>query len=609
MNDWEMRGKESSPEKTIAKIEGILSSYGFEAQLKEVPHDLPDCYSCRLTIKGPTGVLMGTNGKGMTKELSHASAYGEMMERMENRVFAAMPRFDDEHYEDFMLPNNPLYDLRSPDQPRCIVELKKRLAATVKGPLIMKTPEEVVDSIIEKLSPVALKGRFPTLPFYSLTEKRVVNLPNWMLIFTGSNGLAAGNTLPEAMVEGISELLERYSQIRLLDGDIIPPRIPDEVIDRYPHIRRIINSIEKADNGRYSVRVLDASLGKGVPTICGVVIDTKTGKFGVKFGAQPNMAIALERVFTESMQGSTLKQFTNNSYPNFTAATKQVRVDKWNSVKITSSSMPAQFLMDEPTYPFVEWESVEGKSNHELMMSMLNKMRELGADIYVRDASYMGFPAVFIYATGISEVRPVDLLELKINALWMDVQRYFLHIGDLTDDEVRDIAIFAASKRGSVLENTIGAISQLYFADDMPGAPFEADFLLAACQYRLGQTEQAANTLHELMMILSVVPERQFFIKACYYYVSARVSSTEEQAYDVIKQMTPSVAERVRYMFIDPKQTLGRIYPDCKGKACNDVTEGSCQYAAVHDFYKKLFAAEAAHPVDTSIVAEMLRDF
>lgn len=607
MEDWKMRGKESSPEKTVEKIKGILKEYGFETQMYDVPQSLPDCYSCRLTIKGAAGPQLGTNGKGMTRELCYASAYGEMMERVENRLFSSLPRMDDSGYQDFLVPEYPLYNVHEGSDPRCVAGLKKRVADTIKDVLFMTTAEKMVDDLLERIAPPALNGQYGTLPFYSLTDKKIVYLPDWLQIFVGSNGLAAGNTLQEAMVEGMSELVERYSQLELLNGKIIPPVIPDEVIDQYPHIRRVIDSIEA--DGRHEVRVLDASLGKGIPTVCGVVIDTQTGNFGVKFGAQPNIGIALERVFTESMQGSNLEMFSNCSRPGFFADNAQARINKWNSIKIASSSMPTTLLMDTPSYPFRPWPGVENKGNRELMLDMLNKLKELGADIYVRDASYMGFPAVNIYAAGVSEVRPVDFLELKITRLMLDVQDDFRHLGDLTDEQVKDIAVFASAKRGAVLENTIGAISGLYYLEEMPGAPFEADFLLAACLYRLGKTSEAVVILHQIMEGLAGIPEKIPFVKACSYYLNARVSCSEQQAYDVVRHMMPGEAERVRELFIDPQTVLTRLYPDCKGKPCREITEGKSSYQAIREFYKKLAEAEAEHPADPAVMKELFKDF
>jgi len=607
LKDWQLRGKESSPEMTVEKIKRILKEYEFETSMQDMEQDLKDCYSCRLTINGPTAGYMGTNGKGMTKALSYASAYGEMMERVENRIFLATPRYDDEKYEDFLLNDAPLYDVRDAEQEECILQLKKKIASTVKNVPIFTTADEVVNTLFEKIAPIKLNGKFGTMPYFSIRKQKWVYLPDWLCIFTGSNGCAAGNTPAEAMVEGISELLERYSQMEILDCEIIPPQIPKEYIARYPHIYKIIDEIES--NGRYKVRVLDCSLGKGLPVVCGMIIDTFTGKFGVKFGAQPNMAVALERVFTESMQGNHLESFSNASNPFYTLPDGSFRNDKWNSMKIAASSMPATLLMDDPSYEFVPWGEDVGHDNVKLMWDMIEKMEELGADIYVRDASYLGFPCVNIYATGITECIPIDQLELKIHLLGNHVQQYFRRIDTLTDEEVSDLATFASIKRGAVLENKIDGISHLYFKDEMPGTPFEADFLLAACQYRLGNIEATLKVLSEILRHGSYLSKRQLrFVRGSYFYIQGLFTGrSEKNAYDVVSNLCGDVAEEVRESFMDRQLVLGKLYPVCHNKPCNEIDEAGSPYKAIHDFFKVLVKAENDHPADRKVFEELFK--
>ena len=607
MNEWKMRGKEASPEQTVQKIKDILSSCGLSAAMHELPQDLQDCYSCRLVIDGPTGGLMGTNGKGMTMALSHASAYGEMMERLENRMFLAMPRDDDEDIEELLLRDTPLCDVHDEEQEEAVTYLTERLAASMPTEPFFMTREEAVKSLLEKLAPEKLNGKFSTKPFFSLRKQKWVYLPDWISIFTGSNGYAAGNTPAEALVEAISELLERYSQMQVLDGKVIPPQIPRAYLEKYPHILKVIREIESS--GRYRVRVLDCSLEQELPVVAGVIIDTQTGKFGVKFGSQPNMAVALERVFTESMQGNRLETFANGSSPFYVLPDGVLRADKWNSMKVAASNMPAQLLMDKASYAFVPWGDTEGRSNTELMWDLFRLLEKLGADVYVRDASYLGFPALNVYATGISEVIPVDILELKIHILDRKVQKYFRRIDTLTDAEVKDLAAYASIKRGAVLENNISCISHLYFRDEMPGTPFEADMLLAACQYRLGEDREVLDILSGLLNLPAYFsPEQYRFVRGVYFYVQAlSLGQTEENAFAVIKNLCGKEADRVRDAFCSRDRVLAKLYPVCGNKPAAQITEGGCVYGAVHAFYKRLVEAENAHPADRRVLEELMK--
>ena len=69
-----------------------------------------------------------------------------------------------------------------------------------------------------------------TWPFYSVQEDRVVWIWRNYAWEQGSNGMCAGNTPAEALVQGLSEIFERYAIQEVLAGNIIPPDIPPEGI-------------------------------------------------------------------------------------------------------------------------------------------------------------------------------------------------------------------------------------------------------------------------------------------------------------------------------------------------------------------------------------------
>ena len=609
MNEWQMRGKDSSPEDTLKRIQAIYDRLGLKMSVQEFDSGVENCCSCRLTLEGPLGAYIGVNGKGMTRELTLASANGEMMERLSNRMFMARVRFDDDRVEELFPSFYPLYSPAGEEQPACIRMLKEKVASTVRTPLFMQTPLELTESLLEQLSPDKYAGKYPTLPFYNPGRKEPVYLPFTILsMFTGSNGMAAGNTYEEAIVEGLSEIFERYAQMLISDGTVTPPELPDSVIDAYPHIRRVISQITK--DPRYEVRVLDCSLGTKLPVVCGVILDRKTGRFGMKYGSQPNMGIALERVFTESMQGSTLELHTRRNTPDFHALDPSRRIDKWNSMKVGTGKVTARLLMDRQDYSFVPWESTEGKTNRQVMQSMFALCRELGSDIYVHDASYLGFPAVYIYVPGLADVQPVDVIQLKTAVLGKKVQHSFLHLESATTEEVRDIALFAQLKTGAMLENTVSAISGLCCPKPMPGTPFEAEFLLAACLYQLGDISRAGELLHTIAARSAVMdPDTAGFVSASDVYVDGVSSDTdEEQVFAVVKRLYPDYADKVRDAFLDKTKTLARLYPSGKGKLPTQMDREESLYPAIHDFYAMLVREEELHTPDPATIIQVLTE-
>jgi len=607
MKDWEARGKERSPQETIAKAEQILDSLGYKTKMQEVEQDLRDCYSCRLTLDG-IGGFVGTNGKGMSLELSHASAYGEMIERLSNRMFSPFLRFDDENGADYIVKGTPLYAISDKEQPSCVFALKDKIAKTMKGSLFFSAEDAVNAAITNALQGTKSKtcDKVSTLPFYSVREDKTVYIPSWIFLFTGSNGLAAGNTIEEALVEGISEIIERYCFLKVVKEEIVMPKIPREFLDKFPHITKIIDEIE--ERGNYTVRVLDASLGQGLPCVCGVVTDKETGLFGVKFGSQPNIAVALERIFTEALQGENLKDFCRTRV-DFLRTKMQKRRDIANSLKVGCFNAPANLLMDTPDYEFKPW-GTETKSNRQRACELIKILEDLGADVYIRDASYLGFPSVNIYAAGISELKDVDLFALNMSALRKRVTGYFRHIDKLTDEEVREIEIVAGSARGSANDDSINAISGLPFVEDMPGKGCEADFLYGACLWRRGEKNKAAEAFKRTADKLHRRNrDKNGFCSTVSLYVSGIAQGIEEgKVFEAVNNLWPKNAAKVREIFKDPANVLGKLYPVCEDAPLSEIRAGGSVYSEVQQLWKKLVAAENANPQSLDYIQQLVRE-
>ena len=105
------------------------------------------------------------------------------------------------------------------------------------------------------------------------------------------------------MVQGFSEIQERYCQYQFLFRHLTPPDVPEDYLAQFSVASRIIRSIRAAG---YDVVVKDCSLGEGYPVVCTAVIDRKTHQYHVHLGANPVFEIALERSLTEIFQGRNL---------------------------------------------------------------------------------------------------------------------------------------------------------------------------------------------------------------------------------------------------------------------------------------------------------------
>ena len=91
-----IKGKDKHPSETISKLKSLLSKYGFNFQV------ISNSYSDNLyyidIVDNPTG--WGATGKGSSELLALASAYGELIERLQNLCFNVPINIDRSKYID-----------------------------------------------------------------------------------------------------------------------------------------------------------------------------------------------------------------------------------------------------------------------------------------------------------------------------------------------------------------------------------------------------------------------------------------------------------------------------------------------------------------------------
>ena len=99
---------------------------------------------------------------------------------------------------------------------------------------------------------------------YSLIEQKNIKVPiNFVNYIHGSNGMAAGNAIEEAMVQAACEIFERYAQIRIIKPEKSVPTIDRDSINN-PFIQDFIHFYEKH---HVSVLIKDLSFNGLLPVI------------------------------------------------------------------------------------------------------------------------------------------------------------------------------------------------------------------------------------------------------------------------------------------------------------------------------------------------------
>ena len=173
---------------------------------------------------------IGVNGKGMNARYAQASAYGEMMERLQNGALFPMRQ------RRYALEKGKLLYHYAPDERY----LSSREAAVECGDVVeamFHLPAGGAEAFLARTSETE---RIPCVPFYSVMERRSRLLPTELIWrVAGTNGMCAGNTPREAILQGLSEIAERYAICLLYMENTPPPVIPESVFAGTEALKRL----------------------------------------------------------------------------------------------------------------------------------------------------------------------------------------------------------------------------------------------------------------------------------------------------------------------------------------------------------------------------------
>ncbi len=394
-------GKDLPLEQTIANMSGILADLGIKIEIASWRNLVPNVWS--LHIRDAHSPMCFTNGKGATKESALASALGEFIERTNCNHF-----YNDQFWgED--IANAPF--VHYPDERWFKPGRKDALPAGILDDYclaIYNADGELRGSHLIDTNSGNVKRGICALPYVRRSDGEVVYFPTNLIdnLFL-SNGMSAGNTLAEAQVQCLSEIIERAVKREIIEGEIALPDVPADVLTKYPGILAGIDELEKQG---FPVLVKDASLGGQFPVMCVTLMNPRTGGVFASFGAHPSMEVALERSLTELLQGRSFEGLNDLPQPTFVS---NAVTEPNNFVEhfIDSSGVVSwRFFSARADYDFVEWDfSGHGEnSNVEEAAALFGILEDMGKEVYVAVYDQLGATACRILVPGYSEIYPVE---------------------------------------------------------------------------------------------------------------------------------------------------------------------------------------------------------
>jgi len=270
------------------------------------------------------------------------------------------------------------------------------------------------------------------LPFISQKDNKEIYFPvNILNNLYVSNGMSAGNTEAEAKVQALCEIFERFVKNRIISKGISLPKIPQIVIDRYPHIKQ---SIEKLIDYGYSLHICDASLGGVYPVVCVTLINHKDASVFASFGSHSCFEIALERCVTELLQGRRVDMMDDFLPPSFDLEAVASPHNLEEHFINSSGLIFYDFFKEKSDYEFVDWNYDSTTSSEFEYLAQI--VYDMNLDIYIASYKHLNIYACRIIIPQMSEIYPVDDLLWSNNNEGAYFRESILSLKTLSSDEL-----------------------------------------------------------------------------------------------------------------------------------------------------------------------------
>ena len=421
-------GKDLPLEETITNMTEFLASIGIKIEISSWRNIVPNVWSVH--IRDAASPMCFTNGKGATRDSAICSALGEYVERLSSNYFYNDHYFGEDvcarsfvHY-----PNEKWFDAGPNDSlPDGIMD---ETCLKIYNP----DNELKASHLLDTNSGLVDRG-ICTLPFERQSDKRTVYIPANLIgnLFV-SNGMSAGNTIDEAEVQGLSEIIERAVKKEIIEKELSLPDVPKDVLERYP---KIIEGIVELERKGFPILIKDASLGGTFPVMCVTLMNPKTGGVFASFGAHPKFEVALERSLTELLQGRSFEGLNDVPPPTFNSLAVTEPNNFVEHFIDSTGIISWKFLSDKNDYEFCDWDfpgTTEQESRY-----LMDILRDLDKEVYVSVYEDLGVKACRILVPGYSEIYPIEDLIWDNTNKALDFRSDILNIHSLNDHELTNL--------------------------------------------------------------------------------------------------------------------------------------------------------------------------
>jgi len=594
--------KARKPEDTIFLIRQILHEKLGLLMKEENFRGEGQFYSCRINIANMSinDLNIGTNGKGMKFEYALASAYGEFMERLQNQILI-MNRFigyednieqfkDSDLYHKLYTRNIVTKYKYAPDEKNIIFDKKQSINCIRKY---------IKSSNIEEVESFYHGKTLSLVPDVNVFKQSIEYLPiNIIFANCTSNGMCAGNTPFEALIQGMCEVMERYVLRLLYYKNLSFPTIP---MDNFfgTEIYNKIQLISNKYNWKFEIK--DCSCNIGIPAIGILIIDKENMRYKFHLGVDPSPITALERTLTEIYQGRFLLELTDidwNIQNRLLTDMDLKSHEMFRTCTIGQGHIPITLFNPIPSYNFKGFSSIWGQSDINDMKLLLDVFQQLDVSLYIRDVSFLGFPAFSIYAPGMSEFRNIE----NDNHLIGIGQLQYLYtksrnLNNVNKESLKDIIDYIKTNERGIDNLKFYNIHDIWLY-------YNRDLLLSLFSYSSGNYDDAFRHIKTYISNTNIEKKEKNFFSCISHLIENKINNIDN---DLLNSLYPDNLVSSCEKFLENMNYLNFMkHSNCYN--CNDCKiKDTCRIADVLTLVKKIENVYINNIPDQNKLKEILK--
>ena len=365
---WD-QDKAMSPEETVARVKTLLADSGIEILKQteridngrlDIPVFISRCGADALEIM-PTKKQMG---KGATPGQAEASAVMEMVERFSFFHFARHEPFFKATYE----------EVRDRAMP-----FEQMAAAVHHDPQDLERAGKALAGLMMSWTPA-----------FNLTRGREYLVPfNWFYEINEFNGPAAGNTLEEAVIQGMSEVVERHVCALVARNRPALPTIDLESLES----QAARDLTQKYLQNGIRLHVKDFTLDMGLPTVGALAYDPATFPGASEIVFTAGTATDPEKAYIRALTEVAQLAGDFNTKSNFMAS---------GLPKYTELSQTDYITAPSDTVPISRLPNISADNMKTEIDAAVKALADRGFEVYVINITHpvLKVPAVYTIIPG-----------------------------------------------------------------------------------------------------------------------------------------------------------------------------------------------------------------